>query len=453
MADVPLTLSMGAKGVDTTTKSIDRVTASVDRMRKMQVKAVAVGNIMANAIQQVARVGVQFAQGSLQQADAIAKNARAIGMSTDAYQKLQFAASRTGVGFQQAQVAIQQMQRAIVTGHKSLERLGVEMNSIRGMRPEQQFATLGRELMKLQDPAQRTAIAMDLFGRQGARIVEMAGSFEDLSAEAQRLGIIMDEGALRTAEKFNDMVSDLRLRLQALFVNAIPAIKLFGQVWLTEIKFIGEVFWAWAQSVWDFWTSLPATVMTVVRNIVSVFHWMFVNWRDIAFNMAQYLTNAFMNTIENIKRLWNSLKQWVAGQGWTFEGKALGEGSQLRSIAGPEMESIAFLDRTLDRFGKTLDRRRESLDAAQQEYQDAVYGMAEASRSASDIMPDREASAQRGKGLSALVQGSVEAASAIARYMAGDAGMNIEKQQLRVLNGIERGINNISLNVEEYAIG
>jgi len=228
--NVPVTMEVSAKGVSATTAAFNQVSASVSRMGKAQAANVAVGQIAANVISKITATAKSFVSESLKTADSISKNARATGMSAESYQKLNYAAQQSGIGMEQAVQYVHKMQQSIYKGSPALEKLGLDMEAVGKMTAVQQFQTIGDALGKVQDPAAKTAMAMELFGEKGAKVLEMASSYGELSSEAERMGLIMDSGALKTVEKFNNMISTLKTKLMAMFVNAIPKIKLFAEV-------------------------------------------------------------------------------------------------------------------------------------------------------------------------------------------------------------------------------
>lgn len=95
---------------------------------------------------------------------------------------------------------------------------------------------------KLPDGAQKSALAVDLFGRSGTQLIPFLNQgkagLEALGKEAERLGIVMDAKAIKQAAQFNDAMDKLRAATQALInvlgVAFIPILQtLIG--WLTEI--------------------------------------------------------------------------------------------------------------------------------------------------------------------------------------------------------------------------
>ena len=87
----------------------------------------------------------------------------------------------------------------------TLEKLGFDLDDLKRKTPAEQFRALGAAINKVQDPSQRAAMAMEIFGRSGAEMLSVFASngFDDASqqigSQAQILG--------RDAALFDD-VSD-----------------------------------------------------------------------------------------------------------------------------------------------------------------------------------------------------------------------------------------------------
>ncbi|MCK9570150.1 hypothetical protein M0R72_14495 [Candidatus Pacearchaeota archaeon] len=150
-------------------------------------------------------------------ADEIDKTAKAsdrLGISTESYTSLQYAASRAGVGVDQLRVGIEQMTRkaseaAQGTGEarKEIAELGVNAADLARQSPEQMLYELADAMAGVENPADRVRIAIKLFGESGARMVNMlqegSGALRDTQAEAARLGITfsrIDAGQVEAAK-------------------------------------------------------------------------------------------------------------------------------------------------------------------------------------------------------------------------------------------------------------
>lgn len=386
--NVPVTMEVSAKGVSATTAALNQVSASVSRMEKAQAANVAVGQIAANVISKITASAKSFVSESLKTADSISKNARATGMSAESYQKLNYAAQQSGIGMEQTVKAVQTMQKQMYAGSAAFQKLGLNMDQVGKMTSAQQFEAVGAAVAKIQDPAARSAIALQLFGREGGRVVDMAGSFGELSAEAERMGLIMDSGALKTVEKFNDLMSTMKLKIMAVFVNAIPQIKLFAETWWAEIKNIWEI----TKTVFKYISEL---VVLPVKNIMI-----------------------------------------------------LAKGGSLNDTIGIQ----DVLAKAVDRVSGSLEARRTALENATKNYTETLTNTTEDLKGTGMTSKSPQAKADRARGVSAALFGSQEAAAAIARFRGDQGKSVEKQQLDvlgRIARGVEGLANN---GQEEFVI-
>lgn len=145
------------------------------------------------------------------------------GVSTDALQTLGFAGSLVGVSMEDIATGVSKMQKAITDGDKSFAALGLSVEKLRGMKPEDQFIAIAEKIAAIQDPAQRTAAAMDVFGKSGAQLLPLITSDLGAAAEkARELGIVLGGETVAAADKLGDSV-DIASQAWTAFGNQAAA--------------------------------------------------------------------------------------------------------------------------------------------------------------------------------------------------------------------------------------
>jgi hypothetical protein len=123
------------------------------------------------------------------------------GATTAEMQKLETAAANTMVSMGQLGKAQQsfftnlskirggQMNVESVREAKlAFDRLGISVENIKNQNPRETFAQVAEAVGAIEDPADRTAAAFDLFGRQGAAIVPALKEFGELEKDFARVG-------------------------------------------------------------------------------------------------------------------------------------------------------------------------------------------------------------------------------------------------------------------------
>ena len=171
---------------------------------------------------------VSFGRSLLQTADQLVKVADRTGLTTTEVQRLQHIANQSGNTLDELTSAIGRLQNNLVSGDKgavaAVKALGLNFQSLRNSTPFDQMEQIATAIGKVPDPAARAALAMELFGRQGAAILPtLIADFKRLGDEAPR----MSDKTVRALEKAGDQ---LNLFAQTLKVVAAEGYNLAGRV-------------------------------------------------------------------------------------------------------------------------------------------------------------------------------------------------------------------------------
>lgn len=162
--------------------------------------------------------------------DALDKMSLRTGVSVEALSELGFAAEQTGADLQTLENGIRVMQRTLndaerglSTATDALDDLGLTAGQLRGLSPEEQFKTLAEAISRVEDPSKRAAIAMQVFGRSGTRLLPLlengVAGIEALQEQARRLGLTISTQTARDAAELNDTLNILwRVVKQGAFV-------------------------------------------------------------------------------------------------------------------------------------------------------------------------------------------------------------------------------------------
>jgi hypothetical protein len=152
----------------------------------------------------------------------LAKDADKLSVSTEALSRLRFAAKQTGVDAETLSHAMLKLQenvgKAAAEGGEAaakIQALGLNVRQLANESPDQQFKDIAQAISLIQNPSQRAAAEVALFGKAGAELKPLleqgAAGLATMSAEADRLGITVSsvdaESTLR-ASKAVDKLSD-----------------------------------------------------------------------------------------------------------------------------------------------------------------------------------------------------------------------------------------------------
>lgn len=197
--------------------------------------ALKVGIMGAAAGVAAALTGIGLAvRGMIDEADQLSKAAQSVGMATEELSRLKWAADLSGVSFESLTGSLAKLSNAMAqsltsaTSQQALafKTLGINVQNADGtMRSSREVLDMIAEsFAHMKDGTEKTALAMQIFGRSGAQLIPLlnAGQFGlmEMADEAERLGIVIDTNTGKRAEVFNDTLT----RLHAIFKGMVTQI-------------------------------------------------------------------------------------------------------------------------------------------------------------------------------------------------------------------------------------
>lgn len=205
-------------------------------------------------------------KGMIDQADKMGKLAQSVGVPVDELSRLNHAADLSGVSVESLAKAMGRLSKSMMevgggaenNVSQTLNTLGIAVKNADGSlkSSSQVMAEVAGKFAAMQDGAGKTAIAMNLFGRAGAELIPMLNAgktgLQEMMAEADALGIVIDSRTAKAAEAFNDNLTRLS-RVKDGFVlkvtqELLPAMQLLSQRFVEAAK-DGTTFQTAAQSV------------------------------------------------------------------------------------------------------------------------------------------------------------------------------------------------------------
>ena len=181
--------------------------------------------------------------------DDMAKMSARTGVAVEALSELRYAHERSGAGAEDLEKGLRTMNRTIIeaargsaSARQNLNRLGLTIADLNGLSPDQQFELIADRLSRIRNPANRATIAMEVFGRSGARLLPMlsagADGIQELRQEANRLGLTMSTEDAQAAEALTDAWTNLTASVKrvAFMVGAAlaPTLKDIAD-WITRV--------------------------------------------------------------------------------------------------------------------------------------------------------------------------------------------------------------------------
>lgn len=163
---------------------------------------------------------VALAKGFADAGSAVDDMAQRTGMSAEAVSSLGYAAKLSGSDVATLEKGVRKMQMGLAdavagvpgAGDK-FAALGLRVADLAKMSPEEQFIAIADKLSLIQDPALKSAAAVEYFGKAGADLVPMlsggAQEIRRLQAESDALGQTMSGKDAAAAGKLGDVFDQL----------------------------------------------------------------------------------------------------------------------------------------------------------------------------------------------------------------------------------------------------
>lgn len=233
----------GKQGLDDLTKAAYGTEHAAEQARKqVQSLAASASDAAGKGIKLLAAGLLGAAAGAL----ALVKQTAATGAqlsdlaartntSTTELQRLGFAFTKAGAGPDVLRQAITKVQLALAQAAKgtgpqaeAFAKLGINLRDFGKLNTERQFEAIAQGLATIPEQAQRARIAVDLFGESGTQLLPAfeggADGLRALTDEAQRLGLVMGEDAVKAADKLDETLEIVEKQVGGLFAQIATAL-------------------------------------------------------------------------------------------------------------------------------------------------------------------------------------------------------------------------------------
>ena len=412
-----------------------------------------VGIAAAAAAAGAALVGLaaKFAGGM----DATAKLADRLGTTTETLVGLRHAADLAGMSDGELDNNMEMYSRRLGeamqgTGEAgaALDRLGLSADAMAALPLDEQMARISDAMRGVAAPAERAAIANDLFGRSGGKMITMLNAGGDAiranMAEAEALGLTYDRTSAGMAEGFNDAMTRVKAAVkgagQGIATGLMPflltASEKMAEFAATVIPYIVEgVKWfiaalvkgfTWGEAVVVNWKdalviAFKGVLLAAVKVWENIKHffvavlppllaWVGDNWPGIFVDIYNAVKTIVANMWTNVKGFFKAVMAWLKGDGFDFEWTGLLDGfnatvDKLPAIAArakTELETSLEADiakragNISDYYEQRLAERTRDLETQREEVADAVAAAAAPVAAAVNVEAAETAAADTG---------------------------------------------------------
>jgi hypothetical protein len=149
-------------------------------------------------------------KAGIDRADELRDTAQAVGVTVENLSRLQFAAKQSGV-------SAEQLGTGLVRLSKHLKEVGDQRSA------DQALAAIAEKFSRMPDGVEKTALALEYFGRSGADLIpllnEGAAGIAEMMKQSDELGFTLSQGVADAADQFNDKLGILSAGVAAFNTN------------------------------------------------------------------------------------------------------------------------------------------------------------------------------------------------------------------------------------------
>lgn len=212
-----------------TAKFTEGVDKSIRSLDKFKSEAAAAGKALGAAFAAVTAATAYLVKQSIDSADAMSKMSQSTGIAIDKLSGLAYAGKLSGVEVEALGAAMVKLTKGMAdasvgTGEalRGYEALGIKVKDASGnlKNADVVLGEVATKFAGMKDGANKTALAVAIFGKSGAAMVPMlnegAAGLAEMHKEAERLGVILDKETGQAAVRFNDNLTALKTSASAL---------------------------------------------------------------------------------------------------------------------------------------------------------------------------------------------------------------------------------------------
>lgn len=185
-----------------------------------KIKKFAAGAISVAALKKGFDAVMNLAKATSDYGDKVDKQSQVLGLSRKAYQEWDYILGQNGASIDSLSMSMKTLNALILdaaAGGKesknAFAQLGVGIHELEQLEPEKQFEAVVRAFQRMPAGAQKSALAVKIFGRNGMELLPLLNqsetSIDELRKRAEELGIVMSDDAVDASVAYNDAMDDL----------------------------------------------------------------------------------------------------------------------------------------------------------------------------------------------------------------------------------------------------
>ncbi len=143
------------------------------------------------------------------------------GFSTESLSEWKYMAGQCGGSLDDVEIAAKKMANTITdadnglkTATDTFDKLGISIDDIKNMKPEDQFNTLATAIAAIENPTKKASMAQDVFGKSSTNLLpifaEGKTGMNDMREAAHKLAVVFDTETAKKADALGDAQDKLK---------------------------------------------------------------------------------------------------------------------------------------------------------------------------------------------------------------------------------------------------
>ena len=315
------------KGLEETAKkgedTGDKIKAGFGKVIDVAAK---VGTAVVGAASAVGAAAYKMATDTADYAGAVDDLSERTGIGREEIQRWKFALEQSGGSVNALQAATKKMSSVITeaaNGSKGAEAalngLGLSAKELEGLTVEQQFNKIVGALAEMEPGAERNALGAKLMGKAYMELAPTLNQGKDgiqaLKDEADRLGMVMSEDAVKAADDFGDTVDKIKGATQGLMNQlgsvAITAIQplldmvidnmpLIQSLVLALVPILGDLFQQVLPPLMDLAQELFPIILDLIKALLPVIGDLLKNLLPPILNLIEMLLPPIVEIVQKL---------------------------------------------------------------------------------------------------------------------------------------------------------
>jgi hypothetical protein len=231
---------------------IAALAAQVTTISRIQIARLLIDGFraIAGVARDAARQIQQLVGNVTQSLDEIDKLSLRTGIGREALQGYGVAAELAGVSTDELGATFQRLAANIGRANppaeltQGLQQLGLTVQQLRGLAPEDQFALIAQRISELPTATQRAGAAFGVLGEQGVRLTSLlqqqGNAIEEVRQRAERLGIIVRDDQIANVTQLNDTFTLVSQTIEGIIGqvtgNLAPVVTALAEEFLTFVE-------------------------------------------------------------------------------------------------------------------------------------------------------------------------------------------------------------------------